>query len=175
MSRQFKTANYQEVLDSTVRLGDCLPQNHIARFIVDIVDELDLSAFYAGYGNRGGAPYAPEILLAVLFYAYCNGVFSSRKIEQACRDTVSYRYLAGNLTPDHDTIAAFRKNFLPELKTLFVQILLLAQQMGLLKIGNVSIDGTKIHADASKSKAVSYKRLLQIARSSRTLCSCRSG
>jgi transposase len=162
MSRQFKTANYQEVLDSTVRLGDCLPQNHLAHYIVDIVEQLDLSAFYARYGNRGGAPYAPEILLALLFYAYCNGVFSSRKIEQACRDTVSYRYLAGNLTPDHDTIAAFRKSFLPELKSLFVQILLLAQQMGLLKIGNISIDGTKIHADASKSKAVSYKRLLQI-------------
>jgi transposase len=138
MSRRFKTANYQEVLNSTVRLGDCLPQHHIARFIVDIVEDLDLSTFYAHYGNRGGAPYSPEILLAVLFYAYCNGVFSSRKIEQACRDTVAYRYLAGNLTPDHDTIAAFRKQFLPELKTLFVQILLLAQQMGLLKIGNVS-------------------------------------
>ncbi len=162
MSRQFKTANYQQVLDSTVRLGDCLPQEHIARFIVDIVEELDLSAFYARYGNRGGAPYSPEILLAVLFYGYTNGVFSSRKIEQACRDTVSYRYLAGNLTPDHDTIAAFRKQFLPELKTLFVHILLLAQQMGLLKIGNVSIDGTKIHADAAKSKALSYKRLLEI-------------
>jgi transposase len=162
MSRHFKTANYQEVLDTTVRLGDCLPQNHLAHYIVDIVEQLDLSAFYARYGSRGGAPYSPEILLAVLFYAYCNGVFSSRKIEQACRDTVSYRYLAGNLTPDHDTIAAFRKNFLPQLQELFVQILLLAQQMGLLKIGNVSIDGTKVHADASKSKAVSYKRLLQI-------------
>src|SRR5947209_1109354 len=156
MSRQFKTANYQEVLDSTVRLGDCLPQTHLARFIVEIVEELDLSAFYARYGNRGGAPYSPEILLAVLFYGYTNGVFSSRKIEQACRDTVAYRYLAGNLTPDHDTIAAFRKSFLPELKTLFVQILLLAQQMGVLQIGNVSIDGTKVHADASKSKAVSH-------------------
>lgn len=162
MSRQFKNANYQAVLDTTVRLGDCLPESHIARFIVDIVEQLDLSAFYARYGNRGGAPYAPEILLAVLFYAYTNGVFSSRKIEQACRDTAAYRYLAGNLTPDHDTLAAFRKSFLPQLSALFVQILLLAQEMGLLKIGNISMDGSKIHADASKSKAVSYKRLLQL-------------
>jgi transposase len=162
MSRHFKTANYPEVLDSSVRLGDCLPQNHLAHFLIDIIEQLDLSAFYARYGSRGGSPYSPEILLALLFYAYCNGVFSSRKIEQACRDTVSYRYLAGNFAPDHDTIAAFRKSFLPQLQELFVQILLLAQQMGLLKIGNVSIDGTKIHADASKSKAVSYKRLLQI-------------
>jgi transposase len=117
MSRQFKTVNYQEVLNSTVRLGDCLPHDHIARFIVDIVDELDLSAFYPRYGNRGGAPCSPDILLAVLFYAYCDGVFSYRKIEQACRVTVAYRCLAGNLSPDHDTIAAFRKQFLPELKT----------------------------------------------------------
>ena len=162
MSRQFKTANYEKVLDSTVRLGDCLPQTHLARFIVEIIQHLDLSVFYARYGNRGGAPYAPEILLGVLFYGYTSGVFSSRKIEQACRDTVGYRYLAGNLTPDHDTIAAFRKSFLPELKTLFVQILLWAQEMGVLKVGNISIDGTKVHADASKSKAVSYKRLLEI-------------
>ena len=162
MSRRFKTANYEKVLNSTVRLGDCLPQTHLAHFIVEVIEHLDLSVFYSRYGTRGGAPYSPEILLALLFYGYTNGVFSSRKIEQACRDTVAYRYLAGNLTPDHDTIAAFRKNFLPELKTLFAQILLLAQEMGVLKIGNISIDGTKVHADASKSKAVSYKRLLQI-------------
>lgn len=162
MSRQFKTVNYQEALEITVRIDDCLRQDHLARFIADIVEELDLSAFYARYGNRGAAPYAPEILLALLVYAYANGVFSSRKIEQACTDTVAYRFLAGNLTPDHDTIAAFRKSFLPQLQTLFVQILLLAQEMGLLKLGNISLDGTKIAADASKSKAISYKRLQEI-------------
>jgi transposase len=162
MSRQFKTVNYQEALEITVRLDDCLPQDHLARFLADVVEDLDLSAFYARYGNRGAAPYAPEILLALLLYAYANGVFSSRKIEQACRDTVAYRFLAGNLTPDHDTIANFRKCFLPQLQNLFVQILLLAQEMGLLKLGNISLDGSKIAADASKSKAVSYKRLKQI-------------
>lgn len=162
MSRQFKTADYQAVLDTQVRLGDCLPHNHLARFIADIVEQLDLSVFYARYGSRGGAPYAPEILLALLFYGYANGVFSSRKIAQACRDTAPYRFLAGNLTPDHDTLAHFRKSFLPALKPLFLQILLLAQQMGLLKIGTISLDGSKFHADASKSKAVSHKRLLEI-------------
>jgi len=162
MSRHFKTVDYQAALQSTVRLGDCLPQNHLARFLADVVEDLDLSAFYARYGNRGAAPYAPEILLCLLLYAYANGVFSSRKIEQATRDTAAYRFLAGNLTPDHDTIANFRKTFLPQLKNLFVQVLLLAQEMGLLKLGNISLDGSKIHADASKSKAVSYKRLKEI-------------
>jgi transposase len=162
MSRHFKTADRQATLETSVRLGDCLPHGHLARFIADIVDSLDLSGIYARYGTRGGMPYSPEILLSLLVYAYANGVFSSRKIEQAAKDTVAYRFLAGNLTPDHDTIAHFRKNFLPELKDLFVQVLLLAQEMGVFKVGNISLDGTKIPADASKSKAVSYKRLTQL-------------
>src|SRR5271165_777174 len=162
MSRQFKTADYEATLDTSVRLGDCLPPDHLARFVVDIVAQLDLAPLYARYANRGGAPYAPEILLALLFYAYATGTFSSRKIEQATKETAPFRYLAGNYSPDHDTIAVFRKQFLPELKGLFVQILLLAVEMGVLQIGNIHIDGSKIQADASKSKAVSYKRLLEI-------------
>ena len=162
MSRHFKTVNYQEALQTTVRLDDCLPQDHLARFIADVVEEADLSAFYSRYGTRGAAPYAPEILLALLVYAYANGVFSSRKIEQACRDNVPYRFLAGNLTPDHDTLAHFRKTFLPQLQDLFVEVLLLAKEMGLLRVGTISLDGSKIHADASKSRAVSYKRLKEI-------------
>jgi transposase len=162
MSRHFKTVDYEATLETSVRLGDCLPPEHLARFVVDLVAQLDLKSLYARYGNRGGAPYAPEILLGLLFYAYATGVFSSRKIEQATKETAAFRYLAGNLSPDHDTIAAFRKQFLKELQDLFVQILLLAQEMGLLEMGNISLDGTKIHADASKSKAVSYKRLQEI-------------
>ncbi len=162
MSRLFKPLDYEATLDTIVRLGDCLPADHLARFIVDIVEQLDLKSLYGAYGKRGGAPYAPKMMIALLFYAYATGVFSSRKIEQATRDTAAFRFLAGNYAPDHDTIAAFRKQFLPQLKDLFVQILLLAQQMGLLELGNISLDGTKIHADASKSKAVSYKRLLEI-------------
>jgi transposase len=162
MKRPFKPLDYEATLDTSVRLGDCLPPDHLARFVVDIVEQLDLKPIYAHYGSRGGAPYPPEMMIALLFYAYATGVFSSRKIEQATRETAAFRYLAGNYSPDHDTIAAFRKQFLQELKPLFVQVLLLAQAMGLLELGNISIDGTKIHADASKSKAVSYKRLLEI-------------
>ncbi len=162
MSRHFKTADYEATLNTSVRLGDCLPPDHLARFVVEIVSQLDLCPLYARYKERGAAPYAPEILLALLFYGYATGVFSSRKIEQATQETAAFRYLAGNYHPDHDTIAAFRKQFLPHLQDLFVQILLLAQQMGLLQMGNLHIDGTKIPADASKSKALSYKRLLEI-------------
>ncbi len=168
MSRTFKTVDYDATLDQTVRLGDCLPPDHLARFIVDVIAQLDLSAIYARYRPRGGAPYAPEILFGLLAYGYATGVFSSRKIERATYESAPFRFVAGNLHPDHDTIAAFRKTFLPELQDLFVQVLLLAQTMGVLKLGNISIDGTKIHADASKSKAVSSKRLLDLETHLRT-------
>jgi transposase len=128
MSRQFRTVDYEAALDTTVRLGDCLPQEHLARFVVDLIAQLDLSALYARYGSRGGRPYAPEILLALLFYAYATGVFSSRKIEQATRERAAFRFLAGTLSPDHDTIAAFRKTFLPELQAEVEQLFVLAEQ-----------------------------------------------
>src|SRR5215210_1436655 len=162
MSRTFKTADYDATLELTIRLGDCVPPDHLARFVVDTIAHLDLSAIYARYGARGGQPYAPEILLALLFYGYATGVFSTRKIERATYETVPFRFIAGDLHPDHATLAAFRKTFLSDLKDLFVQVLLLAQVAGVLKLGNISLDGTKIHADASKSKAVSYKHLLAL-------------
>ena len=162
MSRTFKTVNYEQALDLTVRLGDCLPPDHLARFVVDSVAQLDLSALYGQYGTRGGEPYAPEVLLGLLLYGYATGVFSSRKIERATYEAVPFRFIAGNLHPDHDTLATFRRTFLPELKDLFVQVLLLAQQAGVLKLGTISLDGTKLHADASKHNAVSYKRLLEL-------------
>ena len=162
MSRTFKTVDYDAALDLTVRLGDCLPPDHLARFVVDSVTLLDLSALYARYGARGGEPYAPEVLLGLLLYGYATGVFSSRKIERATYEAVPFRFIAGNRHPDHDTIAAFRRAFLAELKDLFVQVLLLAQEAGVLTLGTISLDGTKVHADASKSKAVSYKRLLEL-------------
>jgi transposase len=162
MSRTFKTVDYEATLDQTVRLGDCLPPDHLARFVVDVIAQLDFSAIYARYRPRGGAPYAPELLFGVLAYGYATGTFSSRKLERATYEAAPFRFVAGNLHPDHDTIASFRKTFLPDLQDLFVQVLLLAQTMGVLKLGNISIDGTKLHADASKSKAVSYKRLLDL-------------
>ena len=162
MPRKFKTANYEETLDQKVSLREVLPPNHLARFVVDIISQLDLSSIYGRYAAQGGEPIAPEILLGLLFYGYATGVFSARKIEKATYESIPFRFIAGGLHPDHDTIANFRKTFLAELKELFVQILLLAQAVGVLKLGNLSLDGSKIHADASKSKAVSYKRLIEL-------------
>jgi len=149
-------------LDVQVRLGDCLPPEHLARFVVDSIGQLDLSVLYARYAERGGAPYAPEVLLGLLFYGYLSGVFSTRKIEQATYESAPFRFVAGNMHPDHDTLAAFRRAVLPEIKGLCVQVLLLACLTGVLQLGRISLDGTKLHADAAKSKAVSYQRLREL-------------
>src|SRR3954452_5696656 len=138
MSRSFKTVDYDATLYSTVRLRDCLPENHLARFVADLVASLDLSAFYARYGTRGGQPYAPEVLLGLLFYSYATGVFSSRKIERATYDQAPFRFLAGNTHPDHDTLATFRTTFLDVLPEVFTQLLLLAQTAGVVRLGTIS-------------------------------------
>ena len=168
MSRKFKIADYEATLNSTVTLRECLPPDHLARFIVDVIAQLDLSAIYAHYGPRGGEAIAPDMLLGLLFYGYATGTFSSRKIEKATYESIPFRFIAGGLHPDHDTLAHFRKTFLSELKNLFVQILLYAQEVGVLTLGNISLDGTKIHADASKHSAISYKRLLELESQLRT-------
>lgn len=160
--RKFKTANYEETLKQSITLGEALPPNHLARFVVEIVAQLDLSSIYAQYGEHGGEAIAPEVLLGLLVYGYATGVFSSRKIEKATYENLAFRYVAGGLHPDHDTLATFRKTFLSKVQDLFVQILLLAKLAGALKLGNLSLDGSKIHADASKSHAVSYKRLVEL-------------
>lgn len=162
MSRKFKTPDYESALDSTVSLREALPANHLARFVVDIVAQLDLSRIYARYATLGRPGFAPEILLALLFYGYASGVFSSRKIEKATYENLGFRFVASGFHPDHDTIAHFRKAFLPEIQRLFVEILLLAKLAGILQLGNLSLDGSKIHADASKSHAVSHQRLLEL-------------
>ena len=162
MSRNFKRADYEATLNQTISINEVLQPDHLSRFVVDVVAQLDLSGIYEQYGAKGGEAYAPEVLVALLFYGYASGVFSSRKIERATYEVVPFRYVAGNLHPDHDTLANFRKTFRSELKGLFVQVLLLAQTMGYLKLGNISLDGSKIHANASKSHALSYKRLLEL-------------
>lgn len=162
MARNFKTVDYNQSLKQTVTIEECLPPGHLARFIVAIIAMLDLSAIYARYAPRGGEPYAPEILLGLLFYGYATGVFSSRKIEKATYEVIPFRFISGGLHPDHDTIANFRKIFLAEIAELFVQVLLVAKEAGVLKLGNISLDGSKLHADASKSKAISYQRLLRL-------------
>lgn len=162
MTRKFKTADYEKTLNLQITLRDVLPPDHLARFLVDIVAQLDLSVIYKKYSDQGAPPYAPEVLLVLLFYGYATGVFSSRKIERATYEVIPFRFIAGDMHPDHDTIAHFRRQNLGELQELFVQILLLAQAMGVLQLGNISLDGSKIRADAAKSKAVSYKRLVAI-------------
>ena len=137
-------------------LDDWVPENHLSRFVADIVGRLDLSPIKNTYAGRGSDAYPPSIMVALLFYAYATGVFSSRKIERATYDSVAFRFIAVNTHPDHDTIASFRKRFLKELKALFVQILLIAHEMGVLKLGSVSLDGTKIKANASKHHALSW-------------------
>ena len=162
MSRNFISADYEAVLDVKIRLGDVLAADHLAHFVVSIIKQLDLKGIYAGYSEQGGAAYAPELLLGLLIYGYATGVFSSRKIERATYEVVPFIFIAGGKHPDHDTINNFRSHFLSEVKELFVQVLLIAQAMNILRLGNISVDGSKIHADASKSQAVSYKRLLEL-------------
>jgi transposase len=134
-----------------------LPEDHLARFVVEIVDRLDLRQLVAAYAGTGSRPYHPAMLVALLFYGYATGVFSSRKLAQATYDSIACRYICANTHPDHRTIADFRKRFLDELAGLFTEVLLIAQAMGLFKLGTVSLDGTKINANASKHKALSFE------------------
>jgi len=141
---------------------DWLDQKHLARFIVDVVSKLDLHELKMPYSGGGSQAYHPEMLLALLFYGYATGVFSSRKLEQATYDSIAFRYIAANTHPDHDTLAAFRKRFLQQLKPLFVQILLLAKMLGFLKLGKVSLDGSKVQANASKHSALSWGHAVEL-------------
>lgn len=154
--RKFRQADYEATEKTQITLGEALPEEHLARFIVSMIRLLDLSNIYKGYSDRGGMPYAPEVLLGLLLYGYATGTFSSRNIERGTHESIPFRYIAGNMHPDHDTINEFRKKNLEELKGLFMQVLVIASILGYVKLGNISIDGSKIHADASKSKAVSY-------------------
>src|ERR1700756_1157761 len=138
-------------------VDEWLPQKHLARFVVEVVDGLDLSSMSRSYRGSGSASYHPKVLLSLLIYGYATGVFSSRKLERATYDSVAFRFIAANDHPDHDTIANFRRRFLKEIEALFVQVLLLAREMGVLKMGTVALDGTKIHANASRHSALSYE------------------
>lgn len=139
-------------------VDEWLPEDHLARFVVEIVDQLDISALEGAYTGSGSDAYHPRMMLALLFYSYASGTFSSRKIETATYESVPVRYVAANQHPDHDTICTFRKRFLEPLDALFTQILLVAAEMGLTELGDVSIDGAKFKANASKHKAMSWQR-----------------
>jgi transposase len=134
-----------------------LPEDHLARFVVEIVEGLDLGPLTRAYAGRGSDAFPPAMMVALLFYGYATGVFTSRQLERATYDSVAMRYVAANRHPDHDTIAHFRKRFLRELSALFVQILAVAHHLGVLKLGTVSLDGTKVQANASKHSALSWE------------------
>lgn len=138
-------------------LDDWLPEEHLARFVAEVIDGLDLGPMSRSYRGSGKSAYSPRILLNILVYGYATGVFSSRKLERATHDSVAFRFIAGNEHPDHDTIATFRRRFLKEIEELFVKVLLLAREMGVLKLGTVGLDGTKMHANASRHSALSYE------------------
>ena len=138
-------------------VDEWLPERHLARFVVEVVGGLDLRAMTGSYRGSGEASYHPELLLGLIIYGYATGVFSSRKLERATYDSVAFRFIAANQHPDHDTIAVFRRRFLTQIEPLFVQVLTVAREMGVLKLGTVALDGTKIHANASRHSALSYE------------------
>jgi transposase len=143
-------------------VDEWLPGDHLARFIVEIVEQLDFSSLTLQYRGSGSEAYHPQMLAALLLYGYASGTYSSRRIETACYDSVAFRYIAANTHPDHDTLCAFRRRFLPQLQVLFVQVLSIARQMKLLKLGTIALDGTKVHANASRHNALSYGRASQM-------------
>jgi len=158
MSANFRIVDRDTAYLLPPSVNEWLPENHLARFVVEIVDELDISPLENSYTASGSQAYHPRMMLALLFYCYATGTFSSRKMEAATYESVPVRYVTGNQHPDHDTICTFRVRFLGSLKVLFVQILEIAHQMGLVEVGDVAIDGSKVKANASKHKAMSWKR-----------------
>jgi transposase len=164
VNKRFRVCSHDQPFLLPPSLQDWLPENHLARFIADVMNELDLSSIYASHerrDGRGSAAYHPVLMARLLLYGYCIGVTSSRKIEQATYDNVAFRYLSADQHPDHDTLAAFRQENMGALADLFVQALRLCQKAGLVKLGNVSIDGTKIKANASTRRSVPYERITE--------------
>ena len=156
MGKRFRIVDRDTPYMFPPSVQDWLPENHLARFVVGVVGKLDLGVLRESYSGRGSDAYPPSMMVSLMFYGYATGVFSSRKLERATYDSIAFRYIAANQHPDHDTIANFRKRFLEQLKPLFLQILLLAREMGLLKLGKVSLDGTKVKANASRHSAMSW-------------------
>jgi transposase len=143
-------------------VNEWLPRRHLARFVAEVIEGLDLRAMTGSYRGSGEASYHPQVLLGLIIYGYATGIFSSRNLERATYDSVAFRFIAANEHPDHDTIANFRRRFLKQIEALFVQVLGVARKMGVLKLGTVALDGTKIHANASRHSALSYEHATKI-------------
>ena len=161
MSKTFRPYEPDQMFLMPASIREWLPGNHLAYFLSDVVDHLDLSTIVKHYTDeeRGYPPYHPVMMVKVLLYAYCIGVPSSRKIARRLEEDIAFRVLAANNTPDFRTISDFRKDHLKALSGLFLQVLKLCQKAGLVKLGHISLDGTKIKANASKHKTMSYKRM----------------
>jgi transposase len=156
VSNHFREIDRSQPITLPGNLEGWLDGNDLAHFIVDVVEALDTREIEAAYRGGGSAPYPPKMLLALLFYCYAQGIFTSRKIERATYELIPVLYLTGGTHPDHDSINTFRQRFLPHFERLFVQILLIAHALGVVKLGEVSLDGTKIEANASKHHALSW-------------------
>jgi len=162
MNKRFRTCDLNQPFLLPPSLQDWLPEDHLARFVADVAEQLDLSAIYASHERRDGrgkAAYHPLLMTRLLLYAYCVGKPSSRKIEKATHDEVAFRYLAANQHPDHDTIAMFRQQHLETLAELFVQVLQLCREAEMVKLGHVALDGTKVRAQASKRRNLRYAQM----------------
>ena len=143
-------------------MNDWLPEHHLARFVVEIVEQLDLTRMERAYGTSGSDAYHPAVLLSILMYGYATGVFSSRKLEHATHDSIAFRFVAADQHPDHDTLNTFRKRFLKEIEALMVQVLMIARTLGVLNLGNIALDGSKIKANASQHSALSYGHIKKL-------------
>jgi transposase len=143
-------------------VDEWLPERHLARFVVEVIAGLDLPAMTGSYSGSGEASYHPQVLLGLIIYGYATGVFSSRKLERATDDSVAFRFIAANQHPGHDTVATFRRRFLKQIETRFVQVLGLAREMGVWQMGTLALDGTQIHANASRHSALSYEHASKI-------------
>jgi len=163
MSKTYRSWNPNQNWLLPPSAQDWLPENDLVYFLLDVVNELDISAITQKYEQeeRGYPPFHPRMMVALLLYSYCRGIFSSRKIMQACQERLTYRVITGDDIPDFRTISDFRKLHLKELQRLFVQVLRLCQEAGLVKLGHIALDGTKIKANASRHKAMSYGRILK--------------
>jgi len=160
MAKTFRPYEPDQLLLMPPALADWVPEAHLARFVSDVVDTLDLSAIEETYSEeRGSPPYHPRMMVKVLLYAYCTGVYSSRKIARQLEDSVAFRFLAAGNQPDFRTLSDFRKRHGVALAGLFAQVLRLCQKAGLVKLGRVAIDGTRVKANASQHKAMSYGRM----------------
>lgn len=156
MRFKFKPVDRKTPMMFPPSVQELLPENHLARFVLEILEQLDLRRFTNAYAGNGKPAYHPEVMLGILIYGYATGVFTSRGIEKACYDSMAFRFIASGGHPDHDTIANFRTRFDSEIKDIFTQVLTIASRMKLVKLGTISVDGSKIKANASKHSALSF-------------------